>query len=262
MKGASIDLNGDGKFDGNDQWGLAMGSPNDICSLLVGMGGNTIIRDSDGSPINNMLDERMINIAGKLYDSINVSKNLGFYSQQANWTIPGVSGDAKSSHMFKNGKVLFNTSIPQSLSGLSADVEFDYGVLPFPKYDEHQEMYYSFADSFGSVLFGVPFISAKTDMTGFMLEVLSGYSTDTSLNAYYEVSCKIKHVYDETSAEMLDICMDGITFDFGLMFNWGGLRNVAYKPLADGAANTYVSGCESLTQVIEKGINDLYDSVM
>jgi len=261
MENISVDLNGDGMIDYNDQWGVGMDSQSGILALAIGMGGHTVLRDSDGIIINNLLDEKMINIATRINDTLRMGTTNGFFCAQYGWNIPGVPPAGEASHMFNNEQVLFMTGFPQQLSSLSQEVTFDYGVIPFPKYDEVQEDYYTFADCFGSVLFGVPLVSAKTDMTGFMLEVLSGYSTDTTLEAYYELSCKVKHVYDETSAEMLDLCFEGITFDLGTMFKWGNMNHTAFRNLMINSSNTYVSDCEAIMDIVDNDIKTMLDAV-
>ncbi len=260
----SVDLDGDGDIDNYDQWGVGMDSPNGMISFGVGMGLQMIAKDSDGDLVNNSLEPKTVNIVEKLYKAFNENKYNGYTCQQAEsrgWDLGGVSRDSLSGVLFKEGRQLFNTTFPQALSGYSSVEGLDYGILAWPKYDEAQDDYYAFADYYGAVLFGVPYIASKTDLAGFMIEVLSGYSTDTSLNAYYEVSCKVKHVYDETSAEMLDLCLSGRTFDLGSMFNWGGMYTGVYQQIMNTPSFTFVSASEAIVDTVENEMADTLEAI-
>jgi len=242
MAGVYSDLNGDGVHNQHDQWGFHTDSPHALSALVTGMGGRFIYKDKDDTPVVNLLDERMVSAVDKVYEKI-ISKPEYFFDETK------VSWGKDAAVKFPVGTTLFMATFPQSLPNYSAQCEFDYGVIVWPKYDEAQERYYTFADRFGTVLFGVPVTNTDHELAGFMLEVLSGYSTDTTLNAYYEVSCKTKYTYDETSADMLDMIFDGLTFDLGTMTDWGGVYTGTIVKLTE-ASNTYVSTCEGLIEAI------------
>ena len=93
-----------------------------------------------------------------------------------------------------------------------------------------------------------------------MLEALSAEATDTSLKAYYEISCKTKYTYDADSAEMLDLTFDGIQYDLTRIYSISGVNDILYK-LASKKDNTFSSDyakIESKAQAdIEKLIEDL-----
>ncbi len=259
----SSDLDGNGVIDNNDQWGVGMDSKNGVMALAVGMGLKLIDKDSSGMPVNNTLDQKTVNIVEKLYTTLNENKNNGYHCFQTwrGWKYEGYAQSSTASTLFREGRQLFVTSFPQSLSTYSAVEGLDYGILAWPKYDETQDAYYSFADYWGATLFGVPYIASKTDLAGFMIEALSGYSTETSLQAYYEVNCKVKHVYDETSAEMLDLCLSGRTFDLGVMFDWGGIYDTIFGKIIDKTSNTYVSDCEAVKDTVANEIADTLEAI-
>jgi len=49
------------------------------------------------------------------------------------------------------------------------DMETNYGVLPIPKYDEHQENYRHLVGLDGNSIMGVPLSCGDTDLTSFIL---------------------------------------------------------------------------------------------
>ena len=94
-----------------------------------------------------------------------------------------------------------------------------------PKYDEQQEKYLTQPDDI-TLMFGIPATASDPDFCGFMPEALSYESSFTTLPTYYETCCKTKYAYDEESAEMIDLAMDGVIYDIGFIFNLGGLRDI------------------------------------
>jgi hypothetical protein len=85
-------------------------------------------------------------------------------------------------YVFNDGRALFSAG--NTFSYRSSD--FDSGILPYPKYDEKQENYYTLADNYYSMMFSIPSVCPDPNFSGFMLEVLSSESTDTSLRAFYD----------------------------------------------------------------------------
>lgn len=261
----SFDINGDGVPGIEDQWGLGFDSDKGLCSLLIGMGGSLAAKDETGMPVINVGSERMINIAQKIYDSFNGKYNY-FFCGQYPWKVTHMRS-ADASTVFKAGRLLFITSFPQSLVSYSAESDLDYGIITYPKYDESQDGYYTYADLWGCALFGAPVTNPDTSFTGFMLEILSGMSTDTTLKAYYETSCKIKHVYDETSADMLDITFSGIVFDLGTIFDWGGMYSTVISQILSmggSPAKTfdYVSKWESIKEKAESEMDKTIEIIL
>jgi len=256
----SADLNGDGILNNYDQWGVGMDSPAATTCFAVGMGGQLVGKDNDDNFVITALEPRMIDIVDKIFAALNTEKTNGSFVGQYGWAQEGVASSSIISHMFKSGQMLFMTTYPHMLKSYSSGTDFDYGVMAWPKYDENQEHYYSRASNHGS-LFGIPITNTDHDFAGFMLEVLSGYSTDTSLNAYREVSCKVKYTYDETSAGMLDICFDNIIYDVGMIYDWSGLHTDTFRALLKMPSNTYVSKVEAIMDAVEIQIEELLDAV-
>lgn len=82
-------------------------------------------------------------------------------------------------------------------------VETDFGIIPYPKYDENQSEYHSRARYyFPSV---VPATCQDTDFVGYMLETLNYESYKTVIPAYYETALKTKYSRDAESSGKLDL---------------------------------------------------------
>ncbi len=99
------------------------------------------------------------------------------------------------------------------------DVEFAYGVLPYPKYDEEQPGYYTNSMDQHSV-FGTPKTLPADDyeFVGIMMEVLNAETYKTVYPEFYDAALKGKYSEDTATAEMIDLIMDGRVFEFSFQF--------------------------------------------
>lgn len=110
-----------------------------------------------------------------------------------------------------------------------------------------------------AMLFAIPVTCSDPDFTGFMLEALSAASTDTTLEAYYEVSCKTKYTYDPDSAAMLDITFDGIRYEPAVIYSISGLSDIFTSlgsKQSTAFASTYASIEKSALADLDKLIED------
>lgn len=259
IKMFAADLDGDGKMGGEfDSFGLAMDSYESFAAFSFGMGIQTTSKDNDGNLIITLNSERASNIVDRVMDlTCETSYALfcdDFYGKtvEDHW---GTSGRA-----FYSERTLFMTGFPHSLQSASEKAEFDYGVIPFPKYDESQDKYYTFADKF-CMLMGIPVTSTEPDFSGFMLEALSAASTMTSLPAYYDISCKTKYAYNESTGEMLDLIFDGIQYDLSMIYSLGKITNILRVDLPTKKENTFVSLCEKYQKSADIALDDLITAI-
>lgn len=250
------DLDGDGKVSEGDRFGLTCDSAHSLGVLTTGAGNVLITKDANDIPIVES-PEHMIDSLDKIMTFWSDKRQLVLCEE---WN-GKVSYDywSVSSRFFEEGRALFMTTFPASLKTRSENCVNDYGVIPFPKYDEAQDTYYTSGD-WSSQVFCIPVTTTETDFSGFMLEALSAASTDTTLNAYYEVSCKLKHVYDAESAEMLDLIFSGIRYDHATIFEISGLNGLT-AGFASQRKHNYASKYDSVKKQAEKSIEKLIEDV-
>jgi len=127
-------------------------------------------------------------------------------------------------NQFAKGRILFaNAQIGQSAS-LLADYENDFGIIPYPKYDENQSEYYTMVDGNFSVIMIPKGISEdKIGMVGATVEALSAYSWKNVIPKYYDIALKTRYVRDQESVAMLDLIMKNRVVDFAYLYdNWQG----------------------------------------
>jgi len=107
----------------------------------------------------------------------------------------------------------------ESLRGMDTD----FGIIPYPKYDESQNDYRTRVCYYMPTI--VPVTCADTDFTGYMLEVMNHESYKTVIPAYYDIALKGKYSRDEESAEMLDLIFTSRVIDIGDSTLCGTIRD-------------------------------------
>ncbi|MDD4773046.1 MAG: hypothetical protein PHZ09_05505 [Eubacteriales bacterium] len=213
------DLNGNGITDKGDYFGLAT-RPGDLPTYMWSFDQKIVTVADDGS----------IGItfnSAKTSDIIDKLKRL--YKEN-----PGTSNTSDSleytggflfngSMMFIKDEALFATGfIKDAISPGFLDYESDYGIIPYPKYDEAQKNYYTISDgSFGIML--APVTVSDADMTGAVTEFCCSLAWKNVEPEYYDIALKYRGARDEESVAMLDLIVNSRTIDFAYLYdNWTG----------------------------------------
>ena len=123
--------------------------------------------------------------------------------------------------MFNDNRALFYTRYIKAISWFR-DMETDFGVLPYPKWDETQKDYCNTMHAYGTSYLCIPLTVYDSEMSGAVLEALSYYGQKLIKPAYYEKNLKGKYIRDEESAEMLDLIFASRFFDVGTYYQVGG----------------------------------------
>ena len=199
IKVGAADLNGDGKMDDKDQYGYI--STAAIQFLWAG-GGHIMKKDESDVPVIDFMNDRALDIYDKTYDIVNSEST---YSKELWW----FTGDTIG--MFANSQGVFYGNQLCRVNELR-NTEFDFGIVPFPKYDSAQERYYSYVDGHAAMM-SIPLVLQKPEWTGMIIEELSYLSYKDILPVYYDVVLNVKLVRDEESVAMLDILFDSKVFD-------------------------------------------------
>ena len=204
---ASFDLNGDSKFTNEDMYGYATDSSNLIANYMAVFNEPITVKDADGIPFISYFErESFIDKFIELYVFIRETPST--------WIFDG-EGTASNSNskMFEKGNVLI---MPEFLGNASLlrDSEVEFGIIPYPKWDEDQDKYYTTSwDAYN--LFCIPATVFDNDFVGTVVENLAAGSRKVVVPAFYEVALKSKYARDVDSAEMIDIIRDGAVYNFG-----------------------------------------------
>lgn len=194
------DLNGNSTADIDDQYGFASALSNHTTTWLFSCKVPTVELHEDGTVKSVFNSERASTLIDKLRKLYN--DNPGSYLTAAN------SAQASPMSSFMNGySAILTDSIGASVSQFR-DVMFDYGIVPYPKYDEAQDGYYTIPGGSVSCM-AVPKSTVDTELVGAVTAALARESWVSVMPDYYDIALKVKGVRDETSIRMLDIILDG-----------------------------------------------------
>lgn len=199
------DLNGDSKFDNNDLYGLITTTGNCIDNFWISSDMHITVMDEDNFPKFNLpiQIDRALSVSEKVF---NLVKGTGVYAIDE-----GKLTDTLQP-MFMSNQGLFFTDFLNS-SEVYRTMKTDFGIIPYPKYDENQEKYETFSKS-GYGTFAIPSVVSDPEMSAVITTALNAESYKIVVPAYYDIALKTKYSRDDESAKMLDIIRDGFDMDF------------------------------------------------
>nr|MBQ4319273.1 hypothetical protein [Clostridia bacterium] len=118
---------------------------------------------------------------------------------------------------FKNGQYTFYISFLRECFDSLRDMEYAYGVLPMPKWDEEQESYHCLiSDDY--TCWSLPKTVSDLEFVGVITDALCAETFDSVYTVYYDVALKNKYSEDEDTARMMDIIVDSGDFDISFSF--------------------------------------------
>ena len=252
-KQAVADLNGDGVMDGNDRYGVTTAVKLHFGSLVTGAGVKYIDTDEQGNPYFAIPGNAYaLEVMQKIFDLHN-GTNI-FYKIAGN--LHDGSGDAQV--FFGDQKALFVGASTRGIANYRG-YEFDIGILPFPKYTEQQEKYYTLVSGAGIAILPITINASRFENIGLLIEALSRDSYQNLLPAYKEITLKSKYARDDESADMIDIIFNSLTFDFGLSV-FPSETYYAYMENYFKMDNSFASTTEKLEPRVASAIKKLIDA--
>ena len=233
-KAGTIDLDGNGTMTATDAWGYVARQNDVLPAFWISAGIKLIEKDKDDIPQSNLKSEKFITAFQKIFD---ITHGIEIFYQ------------SDKTDMFINGDILFNDITPFTLIQLR-NMEIDFGIIPYPKYDEEQEKYYTRIG--GCELFGAPKSASQEslDRTSVILEAMSCESLKTVVPVYYELMVKTKLTRDTESAEIIDLIFENRVFDFADNLWVGELRDGPLNSMFAAKNSNIVSMTESMENII------------
>ena len=203
------DLNGDGKANEYDLYGFTMWARSPVNAFLWSFGEKLGKKQEDGTIVLDYFNDKVIDIYQKLHELCCVNETT--------FCLTKVEEGDLIRDMFTDGRSLFIAETFQFASNNLRDFETDYGIIPYPKWDEAQEGYYTMVDG-GHEGLAVPVSVADPEFVGIITEALNAESYKHTVPVYYDLVLKTKGSRDEESVRMLDMIFDGRIFDFGYVY--------------------------------------------
>ena len=242
------DLNANGEKDPDDFFGLTTNTINSLDGFRTGCDQNTLRDTGEGLEII-INTEKMVNIWEKtnqlVYESIGTNHD-----------------DFVDLPPFLENRSLLAITPLDSMFGSLREMETDFGILPYPKYDEAQQKYYSHrADDYSVML--IPVTLINKELVGAVSEAMACESNKNVMPAFYEDALKNKYSRDEKSVAMLDLIMDGRVADLSILytqsFKTGRLAHIIRISLRERTNfTTFYAKNEKLYR---KQVDDLYEQL-
>lgn len=254
---ATSDLNGDGQYtQQDDQFGLEFGTLWQTPTLISGCGIITVPLDDKGYPTLNLDNQRTIDAYDKIYSLLYDGNKTYCYTGDTpeTWNTPHIGVDS--------GRVLFcqwNLFNCEILRGAEAD----YGMLPFPKYDEQQENYLSPSWT-GTYCIPSNLPDEKLDMVGIVTEAMSATGYSDIIPIYYGNILYEKLTRDDDSREMLDIIFSGILYEAGysLDLNMNPSSPAQFlRALYNNKNPNYASELDKIKDKMSAGYDEIYNKL-
>lgn len=244
---AITNMNGDASFawnnSGNAIYGMSIHSfaPD---KFILGANEYFIERDESGELQFAANDERFFNVLESLTPII--CGDTGYAIFGSNIDFDAEAGGYM--HIFASGRSLFLTAEIKGAQ-LLRDMNDTFGIVPYPKYDENQDSYYS---SFVNqcLFYTIPVTNTHLKETAVISDYTSYVSMQDVLPVYYGNVVEQKGLRNEDSIEMLDIILNTKSVDLGILFGWtSSILDSMRSNLYEGNSNT-----ASLIEKQEKSI--------
>ena len=205
MLGAQ-DLNGNAVIDEEDQYGFAIGQNMAVDAFNDAFGIKFVKSGADGMPELLPLSEKLSEVYYELND---------FFASAA---VQYNERDKLSYDTFKESRVMLMAATLHGLGDLRS-VDHDFGIIPYPKWNDAQEDYYTYCALGNSTAYCIP-VTAEGDTAATVLEALAYYGYQDILPEYYDRVLKGQNTRDNESEAMLDIIFNNVSFDFTQVYSF------------------------------------------
>jgi len=242
------DINGDGKVDSGDRFGMSCYLIS-LANMIFGWGEEPLKIGENGFVLN-IYNDKISTIMDKLYGLAN--------SQDVYY------GDGMLVYeIFFRGDALFVTYGSDPI--MLRDIDFDFGYLPNPKFDEKDQGY--ILEASGGWM-GIP-ISRTADevsRTGAIFEAMSAASTKYVVDAFAQKYIENKVLRDEDSVNMFRIMRNGAYYQRARFFDTTDLLNshLNYYVQILSSKNGSVNLASQFAKNVDKlqtTLDDLYEQL-
>ncbi|MCL2517780.1 MAG: hypothetical protein FWF15_04375 [Oscillospiraceae bacterium] len=245
-KDVYIDVNGDGVQDGKDTYGYIADGCED--SLLYSCGVKVAQINSEGKPELCFISERLSTIMDKAYDLLYSEGAYRKYSARTAW-----------GH-FTNGGGLVSSWDIGNYWALLRDIEFDIGILPYPKLEEIQDSYPCITTA---GLVGVPITVKDPDNASIIIQALMEGSHKYVRPAFIDTVLYNKCLRDEESTQIMEMMLNSFVYDFGFTFDLDRKLSTIITSLVTTKGSTdFASYYEQYKDKVQIGFDNIYEAII
>lgn len=251
MKEAAADLNNDGIMDDADQFGLTTTAEAGK-AFYLGCGADMAVKTESGAELL-MTDAESIDILDRLHALMSDPASFCTDKDDAK------AGDSNYKiSFFMQSKTLF-AAVPLQWAVLNfRNMEDDYAILPYPKYDETQESYYTHMNSYFPYTAAVPVTNGRLQETGAVMEALAYLSQTTVLPKVNEIVLKEKVARDEQSKAMVELLFSDVKIDLNSIFDFGGSASLL-RAYAVGIEDNFMSDYSKIEKKVTKAVERMIE---
>jgi ABC-type glycerol-3-phosphate transport system substrate-binding protein len=243
-KQAARDIDGDGRMTDADMWGINYDRDR-VWNLLNSSGVKMMEIDSQGFP-RITIDEgdnlsKIQNIFIKLFDE------------------SFASNARRISGTFVLERALFRLDWALGVIDLR-EHDFDFGVVPLPKYNAEQKDYMPNVYGLGVPIVCVPSTNTDMENTGAFMEAFSYEGYKSVIPIFYENVLKTKSARDSESEDMIDYIFGNLHFDTGTLLNFDNFTQRICE-MAETLDTNIASFVEKNKARTEKEIQKIMDAI-
>jgi hypothetical protein len=246
MKPVIHDMNGDGVMDGNDRYGYLAHPKEVLPNFWIAAGAFSVGKDENDMPYLAMGEERFLSAFEKVFD---IMWDSGAYFKGAN---NDLDVPTYARNMFAANQTLFMDMTWATLDSMRA-METDFGILPYPKFNEAQPDYVSRIEYVMS--YHIPSMNPDLDRAGVMVEALYAHSARSVIPVLYDIALKTKAARDYESEEMLDLILRTTVIDIGDTILCPEIRDGFMYRMFETNNRDIVSQIERTERIITRFIN-------
>lgn len=188
----------------------------------------------------------------RFYDvAVSLSEILG----EEGTTLPGNCNDFDPDrgyvYTFMNNRAAFMTAELKTAMNMR-DMENNFGIVPFPKYDEAQESYYTSIMN-DMLVFTIPSTSKHPHDTAAVMDAFYYEGMQSVVPVYFDVTVSHKGLRNENSIEMLNIIRENRLIDISTLYGWNSqLVNQIRISSFDGNINPASEVAKFKTMIIKQ----------
>ena len=250
-KAVTHDVDGDGQMGENDCYGLLSQTKQVLPGFWIGAGVLSIEKNEADIPAFLLAeDEVFANVIDRIFSM--TYDNDTYFRNSANR-----NDDTLCQTMFMDERGLFYDTTFKLITNLR-EMDADFGIMPYPKWNEEQESYRSRVE--GGDFAIVPVTNTKLEMTGALLEAMSSESAKQLIPVYYEIALKTKTSRDAESEEMLEIIYRNRVYDLGDTYWCTLLRDGMFLTMFDKNDRELASKIAKNQSKVDKAISKIVDA--
>jgi len=203
------DLNTNEKVDDTDRVGFALELQDSTNGFAIAADVKFSVTNPDGSVTLTFGDDKTVSFMNKLYRLVYENNTL----------IPANSDSQTTMNLFASGNLGFCCTKVHMAEVYLRQMEDDYYIIPFPKFDEKQADYKGTVHD-GVTIFGINYAldDFQVQASAATLELMAAETLRIVTPEYYDNSMKYKYTRDDDAADMIDIIRNSVTTDF--VFAW------------------------------------------